>query len=57
MVPASLDESIPHVTRFGKEDVVVHENNVDWSFEADITVMRKVLRTFPLPPDPVRDTL
>jgi hypothetical protein len=57
MVPASLDESIPHVTRFGKDDVVVHANNDDWSFEADITVMRKVLGTFPLPPDPVRDTL
>jgi SAM-dependent methyltransferase len=57
MVPVSLDESIPHVTRFGKEDVVVHENNDDCSFEADIAVMRKILETFPLPPDPARDTL
>ncbi|KAH7086122.1 S-adenosyl-L-methionine-dependent methyltransferase [Paraphoma chrysanthemicola] len=57
MVPKSLDESIPHVTRFGEEDVIVHENNDDWSFEADITVMRKILETFPLPPDPVRDNL
>lgn len=57
MVPASLDTAIPHVTRFGEEDVIVHQNNDDWSFEADITAMRKILETFPLPPDPVRDIL
>ena len=57
MVPASLDESIPHVKRFGKEDEIVHENNEDWNFDADVTVMRKILESFPLKPDTVRENL
>ncbi len=57
MIPASLDEDIPYVTRFGEDDVVVHENNEDWNFEADVTVMRKILETFPMSPDPVREEL
>jgi len=43
MVPASLDEFIPHVKRFGTEDEIVHENNKDMNFDADVTVMRKIL--------------
>jgi hypothetical protein len=57
MVPASLDKSIPHVKRFGNDDVIVHENNEDWNFDADVAVMRKILETFPLTPDPVRENL
>ena len=57
MVLASLDESIPHVKRFGNEDEIVHENNEDWNFDADVAVMRKILETFPPKPAPVREDL
>lgn len=57
MVPTSLEEFIPHLKRFGKEDEIVHENDEGWDFDADVTVMRKILESFPLKPDPVREDL
>lgn len=57
MVPSTLDSSIPYVKKFGKEDQIVHEDNEDWNFKADVSVMRKILESFPLPPDPVREKL
>lgn len=57
MVPSSLDEAIPDVKRFGKGDNVVHEIDENWNFDADVTVMCKILETFPLKPDPVRESL
>jgi hypothetical protein len=45
------------VKQFGKKDEIVHENNNDWNLEADVAVMRKILETFPLKRDMVRENL
>lgn len=57
VVSPKLEESIPNVKAFGDEDEIVFENDEGWDFDADVTVMRKILQTFPLKSDAVLEDL
>ncbi|PVI00971.1 S-adenosyl-L-methionine-dependent methyltransferase [Periconia macrospinosa] len=57
IVPPAFEESTPHLKSFGKDDEFIYENDYGWDFDADVTIMRKILESYEPKDDPVMEEL